>query len=124
MTGVVALGALRGAAAGAAAVGVVVAVLLAAHERLRNLGDGMEGLESLFEVIVVLTLLPSAVLVVGLGVAYAVRLRGWWAVGLVAPVLSLVAIGPLPEWPALRAAVAVAVYAAAGATSTAVAERR
>lgn len=45
------------------------------------------------------------------------------AVGLVAPVVSLIALEPLPHWPVLQATVAVAVYAAAGIATTFIATR-
>jgi hypothetical protein len=123
MTRTVALGALRGAAAGASAVAAVVLVWFLAEQQLQSSVDAGDP-EGIVEVIVVLTLLPTVVLVVGLVVAGALRLRGWWAVAIVAPVLTLTALGPLPNWPVLRATVAVLVYAAAGAVSTALAARR
>ena len=123
MTRTVALGALRGAAAGASTVAAVVLIWFAAERHLQSSFDARDP-EGLVEVIVVLTLLPTVVLVVGLVVAGVLRLRGWWAVAIVAPVLTLTALEPLPSWPVFRAAVAVLVYAAAGAVSTAIARPR
>jgi hypothetical protein len=57
-------------------------------------------------------------------VAALLRLQGWWAVGLVAPLLGLSAVSPLGDWPVLAAIVGVAVYAAVGAASTAIYEWR
>ncbi len=95
---------------------------LASENQLeRSVNDG--DLEGVFEVIVALSFLPALVLVVGLGVAFAVRLRWWWVVGLVAPILCLVALDPLSQWPVLRAVAAVAAYTAVGAASTALANR-
>jgi hypothetical protein len=69
-------------------------------------------------------LVPSAALAAGLAAGAAVRLRGWWAVGVVAPLVSVLAYQLLPSNAGLNAVVAVTVYAATGAASTAIIESR
>ena len=118
MTPGVLLGAVRGAVVGGAAVAVVAFVLLA------GVDHAQDDFENFLEFILVLTLLPALVIVAGLVVGAAVRLKGWPVVALVAPVLSFFAIEPLPSWEVLQGAVTVLVYAVCGGASTAIIESR
>jgi hypothetical protein len=123
----VGIGAAKGAAAGAAAAATAAVWLLAINAGLDGAGDAkslQEGVESLFEALIALILLPAVTVAAGLIVAALLRLQGWWAVGLVAPLLGLSAVSPLGDWPVLAAIVGVAVYAAVGAASTAIYEWR
>ena len=123
----VGLGAAKGAAAGVAAAATATLWLLAINDHLDGVADApsvQEGVETLFEALIAFLLLPAVTVAAGLVVAAVLRLQGWWAVGLVAPLLGLSAASPLGDWPVLAALAAIAVYAAAGAASTAIYERR
>ena len=102
--------------------------VLAINDHWFGIGGGADtfhgGLDDLGEVLLMLAVLPVAVVIVGLVVARALRLRRWVTVGLLGPVVSvLVLSAPLLRWPRLSPIIAVAVYAALGAVSPTIPDR-
>lgn len=109
---------------GTAVVGAFHLVLMVAVNRLNEgpgfiEGDGPPFLLAFAEFVLVLSVLPSAVLVVGIGDGSLLQLPRAWLVGLVAPVACWAVFSPLPNTGLVQFGITTSVYASVAALAAA-----